>query len=108
MKSIFVFLAQIDLNEIPEKIVKEHTNKINLLKDIDKLYGLLPIHDPDLDRRPKLTKKQLIEFIQIVELYLNFKLKENCNKIRKIQETQRNLPVYQYRCVHFYFYSLLT
>ncbi|XP_044731151.1 probable ATP-dependent RNA helicase DHX34 [Chrysoperla carnea] len=88
---------QIDLNEIPEKIVKEHTNKINLLKDIDKLYGLLPIHDPDLDRRSKLTKNQFIEFIQIVELYLNFKLKENCKQIRKIQETQRNLPVYQHR-----------
>lgn len=89
--------SAINTEGIPEKITKDYYEKTEKLKDINNIYARLPIHDPDYNRRPKLTIEKFEEFLQVVQHYLDFKLRETCTKIRKLFETQKNLPVYEYQ-----------
>ncbi|XP_012261756.2 probable ATP-dependent RNA helicase DHX34 [Athalia rosae] len=44
-----------------------------------------------------LTDQQMLKFQEIINLYLDFKQKEKFSKLKKLRETQANLPVSQYR-----------
>ncbi|XP_046484972.1 probable ATP-dependent RNA helicase DHX34 [Neodiprion pinetum] len=45
----------------------------------------------------ELTDSKLCTFRDVINLYLDFKQKEKFAKLKKLRESQANLPVYQYR-----------
>ena len=47
-------------------------------------------------RRP-WTRHQLMEFHQIVQLYLEFLQREKTAKLKKLRQAQRQLPIAQFR-----------
>ncbi|KAJ4441063.1 hypothetical protein ANN_10913 [Periplaneta americana] len=75
---------------LPAAYDKTYHVSVCLTSSIDQLASQLPPGSP-------LTRQQLTEFRDIVLLYLDFKQKEKFTKLRKLRETQQNLPVTQYR-----------
>lgn len=64
----------------------------------DKLLSRLPIDDPDKRPiRPRLTRENLMEFHQIIQLYLEFLQREKMTKLKKLRESQEKLPIAQYK-----------
>ncbi|XP_050561836.1 probable ATP-dependent RNA helicase DHX34 isoform X2 [Spodoptera frugiperda] len=59
------------------------------IKYVDTVY-----HD---SRRGKLDKKLFQAFLNIVSIYLDFKNKEKFEKLRKLRQAQKDLPVAKYR-----------
>ncbi|XP_054718318.1 probable ATP-dependent RNA helicase DHX34 [Uloborus diversus] len=49
------------------------------------------------DDSSSLTSHHLIEFAYIIELYLNCLKKQKEEKLRKLKESQENLPIFKYR-----------
>ncbi|XP_055380241.1 probable ATP-dependent RNA helicase DHX34 [Condylostylus longicornis] len=44
-----------------------------------------------------LSSYQIAQFFEMILLYIDFKQKEKFNKLKKLREAQKNLPVYQYK-----------
>lgn len=64
----------------------------------EKLLGRLPVdNSPQGRRKPALTKLKIMEFHQILLLYLEFLQKEKIQKLKKLRESQEKLPIAQYR-----------
>lgn len=64
----------------------------------DKLLSRLPPEDIDRQSsRPKLTRENLMEFHQIIQLYLEFLQREKITKLKKLRESQEKLPIAQYK-----------
>ncbi|CAH1637402.1 unnamed protein product [Spodoptera littoralis] len=59
------------------------------IKYVDTVY-----HD---NKRGKLDKKLFQAFLNIVSIYLDFKNKEKFEKLRKLRQAQKDLPVAKYR-----------
>lgn len=53
------------------------------------------------DRRRKLDTKLFDVLLNIVSIYLDFKNKEKFEKLKKLRQAQRDLPVAKYRLVYF-------
>ncbi|XP_072767032.1 probable ATP-dependent RNA helicase DHX34 [Anoplolepis gracilipes] len=75
---------------VPDKYHKSHclNFKLNLS------YGELFARVPEIKQ---LTKLRLLKFRDVIVLYLDFKQKEKFNKLKKLRDTQANLPVAQYK-----------
>ncbi|XP_060804525.1 probable ATP-dependent RNA helicase DHX34 [Amyelois transitella] len=81
-----------DLNDlgVPEKYSKYHCiNFTTKLKYVD-------IASDDRDRR-KLDKELFDVFLNIVSIYVDFKNKEKFEKLKKLRECQKQLPVASFR-----------
>lgn len=63
---------------------------------VGELEGRLPPQDEEYGDY-RLSKDDLLDFRSILLTYLDFKQKEKFNKLRKLRETQSNLPVYNHR-----------
>lgn len=49
------------------------------------------------DNGPDITRQNLLEFAYIIEIYLNCLKKQEEAKVKKLQESQENLPISKYR-----------
>lgn len=63
----------------------------------DKLLSRLPLDDQDRKSRQRLTRENLMEFHQIIQLYLEFLQREKMTKLKKLRESQEKLPIAQYK-----------
>lgn len=84
--------------ELPETFDKMHLINLKMYYSDDELASRLPTYDQEeeYEKRP-LTKEDITKFRQLVLMYMDFKQKEKFNKLRKLRESQRNLPVYQFK-----------
>lgn len=81
----------IEKNElcVPPKYCKQHCiNYCFKLKYVD-------TYSDKEDK--KLTKEIFESFLNVIEIYLDFKNKEQFEKLRKLRQAQNNLPVAKYR-----------
>lgn len=83
---------------IPVEFDKRHLVNLKLEAGLDELLSRIPPRDRETGRW--LPKKRVIEFQNILMLYLDFKQKEKFKKFKKLRESQANLPVAQYRYVY--------
>lgn len=85
-------LPNFSLNTInvPEMYHKLHCINFKLSFNFNELFARVPPVEA-------LTKEQLLKFQSIIVLYLDFKQKEKFNKLKKLRESQANLPVNQYK-----------
>lgn len=83
---------------LPVEFDKMHLINLKMYYSDDELASRLPTYDQEEDykKRP-LTKDDISKFRQLVLMYMDFKQKEKFNKLRKLRETQQNLPVYQFK-----------
>lgn len=83
---------------LPEVYDKMHLINLKLYNSDDELASRLPTYDQeeDYEKRP-LTKEDISNFRKLIIMYMDFKQKEKFNKLRKLRETQTNLPVYQFK-----------
>lgn len=79
-----------------ETFDKSHMINLILMTKVGELEGRLPHQDEEYGDY-HLTKDDLLDFRSILLTYLDFKQKEKFNKLRKLRETQSNLPVYNHR-----------
>ena len=65
----------------------------------DKLLSRIPPVDYSERKsaRPRLTREQLMEFHQIILLYLEFLQREKMVKLKKLRESQDKLPIAQFK-----------
>lgn len=65
----------------------------------DKLLSRIPSVDYSERKsaRPRLTREQLMEFHQIILLYLEFLQREKMVKLKKLRESQQKLPIAQFK-----------
>lgn len=65
----------------------------------DKLLSRIPPVDYSERKsaRPRLTREQLMEFNQIILLYLEFLQREKMVKLKKLRESQDKLPIAQFK-----------
>ncbi|XP_027848814.2 probable ATP-dependent RNA helicase DHX34 [Aphis gossypii] len=84
--------------KLPEVFDKMHLINLKMNYSDDELASRLPTYDQEeaYEKRP-LTKEDISKFRQLVLMYMDFKQKEKFNKLRKLRETQQNLPVYQFK-----------
>lgn len=84
--------------ELPEVFDKMHLINLRMYYSDDELASRLPTYDQEeaYEKRP-LTKEDITKFRQLVLMYMDFKQKEKFNKLRKLRETQHNLPVYKFK-----------
>lgn len=84
--------ADSSLNSIgvPEKYHKSHCLNFKLNLSYGELFARVP-------EAKQLTKSRLLKFRDVIVLYLDFKQKEKLNKLRKLRDTQANLPVARYK-----------
>lgn len=84
--------------KLPEMFDKMHLINLKMNYSDDELASRLPTYDQEetYEKRP-LTKEDIAKFRQLVLMYMDFKQKEKFNKLRKLRETQQNLPVYQFK-----------
>ncbi|OAD52775.1 putative ATP-dependent RNA helicase DHX34 [Eufriesea mexicana] len=75
---------------IPKTYHKLHCINFKLSYNFNELFARIPPIDA-------LTKEHLLKFQNIIILYLDFKQKEKFVKLKKLRESQANLPVYQYK-----------
>lgn len=57
----------------------------------------------DRDKR-KLDKRFFEAFMNIVSIYVDFKNKQKFEKLRKLRQAQKDLPVAKYRYISIYYY----
>lgn len=84
--------ADFALNSIglPEKYHKSHCLNLKLGLSYGELFARVPEAKP-------LTKLRLLKFRDVILLYLDFKQKEKFSKLKKLRDTQANLPVARYK-----------
>lgn len=84
--------ADSSLNSIgvPEKYHKSHCLNFKLNLSYGELFARVP-------EVKQLTKSRLLKFRDVIVLYLDFKQKEKLSKLRKLRDTQANLPVARYK-----------
>ncbi|XP_076646959.1 putative ATP-dependent RNA helicase DHX34 [Halictus rubicundus] len=75
---------------IPEIYHKLHCINFKLSLSFNELFAWIPPTEA-------LTKERLLKFQNIIILYLDFKQKEKFAKLKKLRESQANLPVSQYK-----------
>ncbi|XP_011702144.1 PREDICTED: probable ATP-dependent RNA helicase DHX34 [Wasmannia auropunctata] len=75
---------------LPEKYHKSHCLNLNLNLSYGELFARVPEIKP-------LTASRLLKFRDVILFYLDFKQKEKFNKLKKLRDTQANLPVAQYK-----------
>jgi hypothetical protein len=65
----------------------------------DKLLSRIPPieYSERKSARPRLTREQLMEFHQIILLYLEFLQREKMVKLKKLRESQDKLPIAQFK-----------
>lgn len=83
-----------DLDKLPKGFPTEF-NKIHL----NNLRFAIPVEEI-LNRtgsNDKLGRKRILQFLQIVLQYLDFRQKEKFNKLKKLRKTQANLPVAKFK-----------
>ncbi|XP_076640084.1 putative ATP-dependent RNA helicase DHX34 [Colletes latitarsis] len=85
-------LPDFSLNTIgvPKVYHKLHCINFKLSFNFNDLFARVPPTEA-------LTKEQLLKFQNIIVLYLDFKQKEKFAKLKKLRESQVNLPVNQYK-----------
>lgn len=81
-----------NLNDIG---VPRHYSKYHCINFSTKLKYVDVVSD-DRDRR-KLDKEMFEAFLNIVSIYIDFKNKEKFEKLRKLKQAQKDLPVASYR-----------
>ncbi|XP_017888997.1 probable ATP-dependent RNA helicase DHX34 [Ceratina calcarata] len=75
---------------VPETYHKSHCINFKLSYNFNELFARVPPAEA-------LTKERLLKFQNVIVLYLDFKQKEKFTKLKKLRETQANLPVYQHK-----------
>lgn len=75
---------------IPKAYHKLHCINFQLSFNFNELFARVPPIEA-------LTREQLLKFQSIIVLYLDFKQKEKFAKLRKLRESQANLPVNQHK-----------
>lgn len=82
----------VDLNSIglPEKYHKSHCLNFKLGLSYGELFARVPEIEP-------LTESRLLRFRDVILLYLDFKQKEKFSKLKRLRDTQANLPVARYK-----------
>ncbi|XP_018025029.1 probable ATP-dependent RNA helicase DHX34 [Hyalella azteca] len=63
---------------------------------VDSLIRRLPPRDLE-DKKKRLSRKRIEEFITIILLYLNFNQKKSFEKLQKLRKCQKELPIAGYR-----------
>lgn len=58
----------------------------------------------DERRKKKLTKSIFDALLNVVSIYLDFKNKEKLEKLKKLRQTQKDLPVAKYRYIFYMFH----
>jgi len=83
---------------LPVVFDKMHLINIKMNYSDDELASRLPTYDQEesYKKRP-LTKQDISKFRQLILMYMDFKQKEKFNKLKKLRETQTNLPVFQFK-----------
>lgn len=83
---------------LPAVFDKMHLINLKMNYSDDELASRLPTYDQekDYERRP-LNIDDISKFRQLILMYMDFKQKEKFNKLKKLRETQTNLPVYQFK-----------
>ncbi|XP_011163532.1 probable ATP-dependent RNA helicase DHX34 [Solenopsis invicta] len=84
--------ADSSLNSIglPEKYHKSHCLNLKLGLSYGELFTRVPEIKP-------LTESRLLKFKDVILLYLDFKQKEKFAKLKKLRDTQANLPIARYK-----------
>ncbi|XP_054004317.1 probable ATP-dependent RNA helicase DHX34 [Hylaeus anthracinus] len=75
---------------VPQEYHKSHCINFKLSLSFNELFARVPSVEI-------LTKQNLLKFQSIIVLYLDFKQKEKFTKLKKLRESQANLPVNQYK-----------
>ncbi|CAD6227225.1 GSCOCG00006035001-RA-CDS [Cotesia congregata] len=75
---------------VPAHYHKNHCINIKINIKFGELFARVP-------QIKELNNNRLLKFKDIILLYLNFKQKEKFNKLKKLRESQKNLPVANYR-----------
>ncbi|CAL7944803.1 unnamed protein product [Xylocopa violacea] len=75
---------------VPETYHKLHCINFQLNYNFNELFARVSPNEA-------LTKDRLLKFQNIIILYLDFKQKEKFTKLKKLRESQANLPVYQHK-----------
>lgn len=77
-------------NEIPTTYHRSYCLNVKVNLSFGELFARVP-------PTRLLTDQQLHKFKNVIDLYLDFKQKEKFAKLKKLRESQANLPVFQYR-----------
>ncbi|XP_011867722.1 PREDICTED: probable ATP-dependent RNA helicase DHX34 [Vollenhovia emeryi] len=75
---------------LPEKYHKSHCLNLKLSLSYRELFARVP-------ETRSLTESRLLQFRDVILLYLDFKQKEKFAKLKKLRDTQANLPVARYK-----------
>ncbi|XP_070155640.1 probable ATP-dependent RNA helicase DHX34 isoform X2 [Polyergus mexicanus] len=75
---------------VPERYHKSHCLSFKLNLSYGELFARVP-------KVKQLTKSCLLKFRDVIVLYIDFKQKEKFSKLKKLRNTQANLPVAQYK-----------
>lgn len=75
---------------LPEKYHRSHCINFKLGLSYGELFARIPEIKP-------LTESRLLQFKDVILLYLDFKQKEKFGKLKKLRDTQANLPVARYK-----------
>lgn len=75
---------------VPKVYHKLHCINFKLSFCFNELFARVPPNEA-------LTKERLLKFQNVIILYLDFKQKEKFAKLKKLRESQANLPVSQYK-----------
>lgn len=75
---------------LPEMYHKSHCLNFKLGLSYGELFARVPEIKP-------LTESRLLQFRDVILLYMDFKQKEKFGKLKKLRDTQANLPVAQYK-----------
>jgi len=79
---------------IPVTHSRDYTINLKLkLGTTRELMGLLPPREIN----ERISEEMLVDFQTVLSYYLDFMQKEKFNKLKKLRETQRGLPIAQYR-----------
>lgn len=88
-------------NELGVPTIYHRSFLINIglnLPPPDKLLSrIAPIDSDRKSARPRLKREQLMEFHQIILLYLEFLQREKMVKLKKLRESQEKLPIAQFK-----------
>lgn len=76
--------------DLPLVYDKSHLVSLSLTASLKELASRLPPGS-------HLSQHQLSEFRDILLMYLDFKQKEKFTKLRKLRQSQGNLPIAQYK-----------
>lgn len=82
--------------KVPKHFDKRYNVNFALNVTTDDFQRRLPIRDLDEGKR-SLSRKRLTELKFIIILYLDFMQKQRFEKLKKLRETQANLPIANYK-----------